>query len=69
MLITEYLEEHDLYMAIPFDRENGVSQQVEFVFANEAHQQEFIQAYFHNPYAATYAYFARLEGDREVEYA
>lgn len=61
MLLTEYLEEHDLYLVIPVhngkpDKEN------EFLFDNEDDQEEFIYFYFINPFAAIFAYHTRVNG-------
>lgn len=59
MLIVEYLPKHNLYLAVPLVLINGKLRpdpDTEYVFADEAEQLSFVDAYFRNPCAAVFAY-------------
>ena len=60
LLVTEYIPEHKLYVAIPLYGKT-LDPLKEFVFCCEELQQEFVQAYHQNPVAAEYAYWQMMQ--------
>lgn len=64
LLLTEYLEDHDLYMVIPvFDGKPSPDE--EYMFSTEEDQKEFIDYYMKNPFSAVFAYNLRIENSQD----
>jgi len=55
LLTAQYIPGYDIYMVIPVIGRKE-DPETEYVFPDEASQREFIQAYYRNPVAASYAY-------------
>lgn len=59
LVVSEYVEQHDLYIVVPV-LDGHLSPDMEYVFASEEDQLEFINSYMRNPSTTHFAYEARM---------
>lgn len=67
MLLTEYLPDHNLYLAIPIV--DGHPGKTECVFTTQEQLALFVTMYFRNPVAALFAYYQHEENQAKIEQA